>query len=180
VILLEQFSVIYADPPWRFSNNGVKGAADKHYSTMSIDEICALPVADIAAPDSALFLWSTFPMLREAFRVIDAWQFTYKCAAFIWLKSNKHKPGWAVGTGFWTRANAEICLLATKGSPKRKSKSVHQIIVAPRMEHSRKPEEARERIIQLFGDLPRIELFARQATHGWAVWGNEVESDISL
>ena len=147
---------------------------------MKIEDICALPVHTLAAPDCALFLWATFPLLPEAFRVIEAWQFTYKCAAFVWVKPNKNCPGWAVGTGFWTRANAEVCLLATKGTPQRISKNVQQIISEPRREHSRKPDETRDRILQLFGNLPRIELFAREQTPGWDVWGNEVESSIAL
>jgi N6-adenosine-specific RNA methylase IME4 len=154
------------------------GAAEKHYPTMSLEEICALPLAEIAARDSALFLWTTFPMLPEALRVIAAWGFKFKTTAFVWLKQNKKSPGWFCGTGFWTRSNAEICLFATKGHPKRQSKSVHQIIVSPREAHSKKPDIARDKIIQLIGDLPRAELFARQAAPGWDVWGNEVASTL--
>lgn len=174
-----KYSIIYADPPWSYRNGG-NGRAKRHYSLMSTDEICALPVPGIAAEDCALFLWATLPLLPDAFEVIRAWGFYYRCAAFVWVKPNKVSPGWAVGTGFWTRANAEICLLATKGTMKRQSKSVQQIICEPRREHSRKPDETRERILQLFGDLPRVELFARRPAEGWQVWGNEVACDIDL
>lgn len=134
----------------------------------------------MAAPDCALFLWVTFPFLQDAFRVIEAWGFRYRTTAFCWVKPTKDGSGWAFGTGFWTRANAEICLLAVKGKPQRIAKNVPQIISEPRMEHSRKPDEARDRIVRLLGDVPRVELFARQASPGWDVWGNEVESTISL
>ncbi len=112
--------------------------------------------------------------------MIKAWGFTYKTVAFCWVKQNPKSSGWFFGMGNWTRANAEICLLATKGSPKRKAADVPQLIVAPREEHSKKPDETRNRIVRLMGDLPRVELFARQAPPGWDVWGNEVHSTISL
>ena len=147
---------------------------------MSIEDLCALPVANIAAKDCALFLWATYPNLREAFAVIDAWGFEYKTVAFTWVKRNKKSPGFFVGLGYWTRANAEICLLATRGSPKRISKSVRQIIDTPIERHSKKPDEARDRIAELMGDVPRIELFAREKAPGWDVFGNEVQSDIIL
>jgi len=147
---------------------------------MPIEDICALPVASLAAPDCALFLWATLPLLPEALCAIDAWGFLYKSTAFVWVKPNKNSPGWALGTGFWTRANAEVCLLALKGSLKRQANNVRQLIVEPRREHSRKPDETRDRIVRLMGDLPRVELFARQATPGWAVWGNEVDCTVTL
>lgn len=158
----------------------MRGAAEKHYATMSVDELCALPIADIADKDCVLFLWATFPQLSEALRVINAWGFSFKTVAFVWLKQNRKSPSWFYGLGFWTRGNAEICLFAKKGSPKRKSNKVHQFIISPIEEHSKKPDEARDKIIELMGDLPRIELFARKKTEGWAAWGNEVESDIKL
>ena len=149
-----------------------------NYPTMSIEELCALPVADLAAPDSALFLWATFPQLPEALRLIEAWGFTYKSVAFVWLKKNKKADSWFYGLGFWTRGNAEICLLATKGHPKRQAANIHQFIISPIEAHSKKPDEARAKIISLMGDLPRVELFARQTPPGWAVWGNEVTPTI--
>ena len=147
---------------------------------MPIADICALPVAELAAKDSALFLWVTFPNLPHAFEVIRAWGFTYKTVAFVWVKRNKASPGYFVGMGYWTRANAEMCLLATKGAPKRQAANVCQIIDAPIEQHSRKPDETRRRIVALMGDLPRVELFARQEPKGWKVWGNEVTSTVEL
>ena len=145
---------------------------------MSIDELCALPVADLAAPDSALFLWATFPQLPEALRLIREWGFTYKSVAFVWLKKNRKADSWFYGLGFWTRANAEVCLLATRGHPKRQAANIHQFIISPIEAHSKKPDEARDKIVALMGDLPRVELFARQTPPGWDVWGNEVQSTL--
>ena len=147
---------------------------------MNIDDICNLPVKNIASENCVLFLWVTFPTLLDSFKVIEAWGFNYKTVAFVWVKHNKKTPTLFWGMGFWTRANAEICLLVTKGKPKRISAKVHQVIISPIEEHSKKPNEIRKRIVNLIGDLPRIELFARQKTDGWDVWGNEVNSDIKL
>ena len=147
---------------------------------MSIEELCALPVAEIMAPDSALFLWTTVPQLPEALRLIRAWGFTYKTVAFVWLKKNRKADSWFYGLGFWTRSNAEVCLLATRGLPRRQAANVHQFIVSPIEEHSKKPDETREKILTLMGDVPRVELFARQSPPGWDVWGNEVESSPEL
>ena len=147
---------------------------------MGIDEIRALPVAEIAEKDCALFLWVTIPCLLEGLSVLQAWGFQYKTIAFVWIKQNKKADSLFWGMGYWTRSNAEFCILATRGSPKRQSAGVHQVIVSHIEEHSKKPQEARARIVQLMGDVPRIELFARQKTPGWDVWGNEVESDIEM
>ena len=180
---MEKFAIVYAYPAWSYrvwSRKDMVRSVENHYPTMDIKEICALPVANIAAKDSALFLWATFPNLPEAFEVIKAWGFTYKTVAFTWVKTCRKSPGYFVSLGHWTRANAEVCLLATKGQPRRISKSVRQLIVSPVRQHSQKPDEARERIIELMGDLPRVELFAREKVAGWAAWGNEVDSDITL
>ena len=147
---------------------------------MSIDELCALPVETLAEKDCLLFLWATFPQLPEALRLIRAWGFTFKTVAFVWLKLNKKSPTWFYGLGYWTRGNAEICLLAKRGKPKRRSAGVHQFIIPPVEEHSKKPDVTRDKIIELAGDLPRVELFARQKAPGWDVLGNEVNSDLSL
>ena len=147
---------------------------------MSIDELCALPVETLAEKDCLLFLWATFPQLPEALCLIQAWGFTFKTVAFVWLKLNKKSPTWFYGLGYWTRGNAEICLLAKRGKPKRRSAGVHQFIISPVEEHSKKPDVTRDKIIELAGDLTRVELFARQKTPGWDVWGNEVDSDLSL
>lgn len=118
--------------------------------------------------------------MNDAFSVIQAWGFQYKTVAFVWIKLNKKSSTLFWGLGYWTRANAEICLLASKGHPKRISKSVHQVVVSHIEQHSKKPDEVRKRIVELTGNLPRIELFARQKSDGWDVWGNEVECDVSL
>ena len=147
---------------------------------MSIQELCALPVSEIAEKDCVLFLWATFPQLKEAMQLIEAWGFQYKTVAFVWLKTNRKSGTWFYGLGFWTRGNAEICLLATKGHPKRQAKNVHQLIISPIEAHSKKPDIAREKITALMGDLPKIELFARKESPGWDIWGNEVKSSITL
>lgn len=185
---MPKYQVIYADPPWRFSNYSDKWHEDRpesrwvgnEYRLMNLQDVIDLPVASIAADDAVLFLWATYPHLPDAIRVIEGWGFTYKTVAFTWVKQNKSGKGIFTGMGFWTRSNAEVCLLATRGKPKRLSKSVRQVIISPVQRHSQKPAEARQRIFELMGDLPRIELFARERTPGWDVWGDEVKSDIDL
>ena len=179
-LIPRKFNILYADPPWKYERNKVQGAAERHYPTMSIEQLCALDVEKITDENCALFLWSTFPFLPEALRLIKAWGFTYKTTAFVWLKQNRKNKDWFFGLGFWTRGNAEICLLATKGKPQRKSAKVSQLIIAPIDKHSKKPDIVREKIVELMGDLPRIELFARQTTPGWEVFGNEVKSSVTL
>ncbi len=170
-----KYSTIYADPPWSFkvwSGEGKDRAAENHFPTMSQDEIEALPIGALAADDCALFLWAVMPQLPEALRVIKAWGFEYKTCAFVWVKQTKDGSRFATGMGYWTRANAELCLLATLGSPQRLNADVHQVIAAPRQEHSRKPDEAIDRIERLVGG-PYLELFARRPRDGWDVWGNQ-------
>lgn len=118
-------------------------------------------------------MWATFPMLQEALDLIEAWGFTYKTIAFNWVKQNKSGNGIFWGLGNWTRSNSEICLLAVKGKPKRISAGVHSVVLSPIQRHSQKPDEVRQRIVELMGDLPRIELFARSGAEGWDCWGNE-------
>ena len=179
----KKYTVIYADPPWHYrvwSKKGNGRSAEAHYPTMSMKDIKRLPIAQIAERDAALFLWVTSPMLQEAWEVMESWGFTYKSVAFVWIKQNRKSDALFWGMGYWTRANAEICLLATRGHPKRVAKDVHQVILSHIEEHSKKPDDARKRIEQLMGDCARIELFARQKSPGWDVWGNEVVSDIVL
>ena len=141
---------------------------------MSIDDICSLPVNKIADKDCVLFLWVTYPMLQEAMKLIAAWGFKYKTIGFQWVKQNRSGSGFFFGLGRWTRGNTECCLIAVKGKPKRVNNSVSQLIISPIQAHSEKPNEAREKIVQLMGEVPRIELFARQYADGWDCWGNEV------
>ena len=124
--------------------------------------------------DCILFMWATFPNLPDALRVIQEWGFTYKTLGFSWIKTNKKNGKYFFGIGYYTKSNAEICLIATKGKPKPISNYVSSVIVSPRREHSRKPDEIRDKIVELVGDMPRIELFARQTVDGWDCWGNEV------
>ena len=175
----KKYSIIYADPPWGYQNKGTRAAASKHYGVMKLEDIKKMGVGaagggGIANGDCALFMWATFPMLKEALEVIEAWGFTYKTIAFNWVKQNKSGEGLFMGLGNWTRSNSEICLLAVKGKPKRVGAGVRSVIISPLQEHSQKPAEIRDRIIELMGDLPRIELFARETAPGWDAWGNEV------
>ncbi|MDD6619416.1 MAG: MT-A70 family methyltransferase [Clostridiales bacterium] len=179
----KKYNIIYADPPWQYrvwNKEGTGRTAQSHYSTMGIDDLASLPVSNLAAHDCTLFLWVTFPLLFESQRLLQAWGFHYKTVAFVWVKLNRKSDSLFWGMGHWTRANAEFCLLATKGRPQRKSAAVHQVILSHVEEHSKKPAETRERIIQLMGDLPRIELFSRESVPGWDVWGNEAPGSISL
>lgn len=177
---MKKYTVLYADPPWRYRNKPNGRSPESHYPTMKTEDICALPVQALAAEDCALFLWVTMPMLFEAQKVLAAWGFRYKTVAFVWVKQNRKGRGIFWGMGYWTRANAELCLLATRGRPQRRAKNIHQVIISPVEEHSKKPEEARRRIEALLGEVPRLELFARRPSPGWDVWGNEVESDVVL
>ena len=156
-----------------YSGGGAKRNVTRHYHTMKTKDIYDLPVQDIAADDCLLFMWATFPNLEVALETIRRWGFQYKTAAFVWVKRNRKSPGWFWGLGNWTRANPEVCLLATKGKPIRASRSVHSIIDAPIGRHSEKPAETRDRIAALAGGGAMIELFARQAAPGWDAWGDE-------
>jgi N6-adenosine-specific RNA methylase IME4/DNA-binding XRE family transcriptional regulator len=167
-----KYNIIYADPPWRYWESGNKNQA-LHYTTMTIDEICDLPVKNIADDDCVLFLWVTYPILHEAFRVIESWGFKYSTAAFVWVKKNKQKDSPFMGCGAWTRANSELCLLATKGNIMRLDASISQVVESPIEEHSKKPDIVRDLITRLVGELPRVELFCRNPAKGWDVWGNE-------
>ena len=172
----KKYNVIYADPPWSFKTYSDKGkdrSPEKHYSVMSFKDICNMPVGNIARDNSVLLMWTIDPLLHKAFEVIKAWGFTYKTVAFTWAKLNKTKPGFFTGLGYWTRGNPEMCLLATKGRPKRKSKSVNQLIISQRQRHSEKPLIHKD--IEDLVDGPYIELFARKKPRdGWDYWGNEV------
>lgn len=179
------YSVIVADPPWSFrswSDKGKnrapdalvrqKGLSERHYKTLGLNDIKALPVGDLAAPQCTLFLWAVDCMIPEALDVGRQWGFTFKTVAFTWVKTKTTSEGFHIGLGYWTRGNPEQCLLFTRGAPKRQSASVRQLIAAPRREHSRKPDETYERVEQLVKG-PYLELFARNERPGWDAWGNE-------
>lgn len=173
-----RFPVIYCDPPWEFevySGKGKKRSAERYYDTSSLEAIKALPVGQLAEKDACLFMWGVWPELPGALEVIKAWGFEYKTAAFVWFKQvSDDNPDLATGMGYWTRANSEVCLFATRGSPERHDKGVHQVICSPVLGHSEKPEETRARIERLVIG-PYLELFARHPIPGWTVWGNEIE-----
>lgn len=162
----KKYSVIYADPPWNYSDKNCIGAAEAQYHCMKLDDICALPVQDIAADNCVLFLWATYPMMKEALKTIEAWGFTYKSIAFQWVKLNRSGFGFFYGLGRWTRGNTEPCLLAVKGKPARASNSVSQLIFAPVGRHSQKPAETRDRIIQLMGGSLAYRTFCTGSRRG--------------
>ena len=187
----KHYGVIYADPPWRFAtwNKAVavkvrdskqtRVSASVHYTTMPTIDICRLPVWELAADNCVLFMWTSWPMLKDALKVIEAWGFEYKTCGFDWAKANASQPDMfkeemkgAIGMGYWTRANTEPCLIATKGKPKRLNADVRMSIIEPRREHSRKPDRVHGDIERLVTG-PYLELFGRQQRKGWTVWGNQ-------
>ena len=173
------YKIIYADPPWAYRDKRNKherlcGGAVVHYPVMSTREIQALPIASLTDENCILFVWATFPNIKETFKVIEAWGFTYKTLGFSWIKLNpkNHKPFF--GIGHYTKSNCEVCLIGIKGRPAIVDNSVSSVIMSPRREHSQKPDEVREKIVQLCGCVPRVELFARDRVDGWDAWGLEI------
>lgn len=170
----KKYKIIYADPAWKYedkANSGNRGV-DFKYDTMSLEEICNLPVKEITDDNCILFIWGTWTHIKEVQKVIEAWGFEYKTVGFVWIK-NYSDGTHCIGMGNWTRANTEYCLIATKGKPQRLDAGISQIIESVNRQHSQKPNIVRDKIIKLCGDLPRIELFARTKVHGWDVWGND-------
>jgi N6-adenosine-specific RNA methylase IME4 len=164
----EVYSVIYADPPWRYHNVVSEDRRiENHYPTMSLDDICDLPVAGIAAADSLLYLWATVAELPGALRVMNAWGFEYKSHA-VWVKPS-------IGIGFWFRSQHELLLLGTRGSMPTPIEALRHssVFESPTGAHSAKPKIVRDWIDSAYGDFPRIELFAREGSDGWDVWGNQ-------
>lgn len=175
----KKYKIIYADPPWAYRDKRDKhprlsGGASVHYNTMEQVDIKNLPIHNIRDENCILFMWATFPNLQEALDVIKAWGFTYKTLGFSWIKTNKNDGKPFFGIGYYTKSNCEVCLLAVKGKVEIKSNYVSSVLMEPRGEHSKKPDIARTKIVELMGDIPRIELFARQSAEGWDSWGNEV------
>jgi N6-adenosine-specific RNA methylase IME4 len=187
------YGAILADPPWRFDvwsgetavqKRGSKTtykAAQVHYNTMTMDEIAELPVADLCGKDCALFIWVTWPTLLDGLRIMDAWGFPYKTCAFNWMKGHagqielfQEEIVPLMKMGYWTRASSEVCLLGTRGKPKRINADVRQGIIAPVRQHSRKPDGIHERIERLVAG-PYVELFARQQRPNWDCWGNQTD-----
>lgn len=174
----KKYNIIYADPPWRNPKSGTQARNnERHYPSMSTQDICDLPVSDISEDTAILFLWACFPCLPDAIQVISAWGYEYYGLGFDWCKiSGTGAP--KIGAGYYTRQNNELCLIGVKHSMKNRIKplvkNISCSVLAPAREHSRKPDEVREMIVEICGDLPRIELFARQRFPGWDCWGNEV------
>ena len=190
-ITTKKYQIIYADPPWSYYNDSaakqncttVKGMRRPPYKVMGSKEIMLLPVNNIALTDAVLFIWSTDYHLEKCMSVIKNWGFQYKTIAFAWQKKNKQGQPVCFMGAYTMKSGVELCLLATKGKAAHKLVKKHNVrglIETPRLKHSQKPAEARNRIVELLGDLPRIELFARQKVDGWDVWGNEIDSDIDF
>lgn len=171
----KKYKIIYADPAWTYQDKAKAGdrGAESKYDTMTLDDICNLPVKQISDDDCILFIWGTWPLNREVHQVIEQWGFEYRTCGFVWEKTNPNTNTSFMGMGNWTRSNTEYCLLATKGKPKRIDASVSQLVRSPILKHSQKPDEVRKRIIKLCGDLTRIELFSRTRIDKWDTWGND-------
>lgn len=178
----KKYNIIYADPPWEYKQSGSKtnsrGTAKQYYDTMTTEDICKLPIKRIKTDDAICFMWATFPNIDQALKTMEAWGFIYKTAAFVWVKKNKKSDSLFWGMGAYTRANAEVCLIGiskhTKAKQVVKRHDIHQIVMGQVEKHSKKPDIIREKIIDLLGEQPCIELFARQEADGWDCWGNEV------
>lgn len=173
-----KYNIIYADPPWSYKDKRdhprLSGGAKTHYPTMHIEDIKSLPVAEIADENCMLFLWATFPNIQEALDTIKAWGFKYKTLGFSWIKTNPKSGTPFFGIGYYTKSNCEVCLIAVKGKPLKVSNSISSVLIEPRERHSKKPDKVRDLIVSLCGDVPRVELFARQTAPGWDSWGNEI------
>lgn len=168
------YSCVLADPAWVYKDKALAGnrGAGCKYTLSSMETMKAMPVQRLCAEDATCFMWVTMPMLAEGLDLMQAWGFTYKTVAFTWVKRTTKSNVLFWGMGRWTRANAELVLLGTKGHPKRVNAGVHSVIEAPIGPHSRKPQEVRDRIVSLLGDVNRIELFARGDSPGFDGWGN--------
>jgi len=192
---MKKYQIIYADPPWHYKDKRSNPLTDRPrkyggitYPVMKTEDICNLPIKEIADDNCILFIWATFPNLQEVFKVIKSWGFEYKTLGFSWIKTNPKNGKPFFGIGHYTKSNCEVCLIGVKGKPIINSNKVSSVIISPINGHSRKPSQVRNKIVELCGELPRIELFARkdeqlfedETFKSWDVWGNEVESDIKL
>ena len=176
----KKYNLIYLDPPWRYNSRNNKntrfgGGAEAHYPLMSMEEIKELPIQDIAADNCAMFLWTTFPYLDKQIKLFEHWGFIYKTLGFSWIKLNTKNKKPFFGVGYYAKSNCEVCLMGIKGRMKPVSNKVSSVVLSPRERHSKKPDVVRERIVELFGDVPRIELFARQRVEGWDCWGLDID-----
>lgn len=179
------FDVILADPPWKFKvwsdETGRGKSADRHYPTMDLEAIADLPVRDLIGKNAALFLWVVdWLPLDYRDRLIRKWGFTYRTRGWVWIKSKRDGTGFHFGTGYYTRANPEDCLLCVRGSMPVADRGISRVLYAPVGRHSEKPVASYEIIERLYPGKKYLELFARTRRDGWSVWGNEVDSDITL
>mgnify|MGYP004448397389 FL=1 len=182
----KKYNIIYADPPWHYGSksavNNTTGSAIKplsdHYSTMSLQELKNMPIKNMTKDDAACFMWVTDSHIDEALEVLLSWSFAYKTIAFNWVKTTS-KGNYCKNVAPWTMKSSEICLLGIKGrmTKYKQANNIESLVIAQRKQHSQKPNEVRKRIEDLFGDLPRIELFARETAEGWDSWGNEVDEN---
>lgn len=175
----KKYNIIYADPPWDYGNtrnpDGWWGRTEKHYPTMKVNDIGELPVSTLADENCYLFMWVTSPFMEKGMVLMDKWGFKFSTIPFVWIKmTNDMKKVRGDGIGKYTPSNAEYVLLGRRGKYFRNSTKVKQVIQSPKTKHSEKPKETMDRIVELCGDLPRIELFARSQTEGWDAWGNEI------
>ena len=185
----KKYKIIYADPPWHYGSksavNNSTGSDHKplseHYNTMSLSDMKQLPIKDMTDKDAACFMWVTDSHLEEAIEIFKAWGFKYKTVAFNWIKTTS-KGNYCKNVAPWTMKSSEICLLGTKGAMTqyKQVNNIEALVFAERTKHSKKPEEVRSRIDQLFGDIPRLEMFARNASEGWDVFGNEAPNSIKI
>lgn len=178
---MKQFDVVYADPPWDYGDDTSNklGSSKAHYPSMSPEELQALPVPALCTPDATMFMWSTARMLPQALELTKAWGFKFKTIAFVWIKlSSKQNP--VAVMSMWTHSCAEFVLVGTRGRHRRVGLGVKQLVMEQRTKHSEKPDTFRQRIVELMGDVPRIELFARSAAPGWDAWGNEGVKTLEL
>ena len=167
----KKYQIIYADPSWNYDEAWGNGSAKHHYESMSMKELLELPISKIADKNCHLYLWYTNSFVREAHQLCDAWGFNYK-QTLTWVKTYSNGKI-ILGTGYYFRGCTEHILFATKGKLPRGDKSLKNLVIHPRGEHSEKPNIFRDLIIKQSGDLPRIELFARTKIHGWDVWGDD-------
>jgi site-specific DNA-methyltransferase (adenine-specific) len=174
----KKYQIIYADPPWTYEKTGglknSRGMAKQFYETMSLKDICSLPIRNISCDNACLFLWITYPKLPDGLEVMKSWGFQYFGLGFEWIKKTNTGKDF-FGMGYYTRANSEPCFLGFKGKLRPQRHDIRQIIEEKIEEHSKKPAKIRDLIVELMGNLSRIELFARQKTEGWDSWGNEIE-----
>jgi N6-adenosine-specific RNA methylase IME4 len=190
------YDVILADPPWSYRvwnrDTGSGRSAESHYTTMTLDDICSLPIKKLSSSNCVLFMWAVWPSIFDAEKVINSWGFKYKTLGFEWWKLNKLwnkvpitdyrslENLFFFGMGYYLRCNSEPCLLSTKGNMPVKVHNERNFIISPIREHSRKPDEQYEKIERLYPNMKYLELFARHRRKGWDSFGNEIEGSIKI